>query len=268
MAADEHAHQAPIFGHVQGNGAATVVFVHGFGGSHAGWSQVAARLGDAARTIAYDLPGHGYSLGFPGAGSAKLAAQAILADLTQRGIETVHAVGHSMGGAIAALMALLEPKRIAALTLLAPGGFGLQINAPLLRRYAAAVSADEIRACLAAMYGKGATVPESAVEASLALRDHRGQTEKLAEIVEMITRGDRQGAIPRELLATLPMPVTVLWGTHDPVLPPAQAEGLPAGFRVQMVADAGHMLVEEAPRQVLQAILANLEPRAALPEAT
>lgn len=137
----------------RGAGPKTVVFLHGFGGCHGDWHEVISTLAPGSRTLAYDLPGHGLSIDFPGGGPAKVAARAVLADLAARGIRRVHLVGHSMGGAAAVLMALAEPETIASLTLLAPGGFGTEINGPLLRRYAAAASKSEIRACLAAMSG-------------------------------------------------------------------------------------------------------------------
>lgn len=247
-----------LFAASEGNGGQTVVFVHGFGADHRAWGKIRAPLAKRAHTIAYDLPGHGNSLDAAGAGSAKIAARAILADLAQRGIGTAQFVGHSMGGAVAALMALAEPARVASLTLLAPGGFGPEINGPLLRRYARAHDRDELQFCLGAMSGKEARLPETYLRDRLAMRGRPGQIDKLIEIAATITRDDRQGVIPADWLATLSMPVTVLWGTHDPVLPFAQSEGLPAHFKRQVVSGAGHMLAEEVPEVVLQAVMASI----------
>lgn len=239
-------------------GRLAVLFVHGFGADHHVWEATVAPLLPAARVLACDLPGHGLSLEAEGAGSANVAARALLADLSRRGIDKAHVVGHSMGGAVAALMALAEPSRVAALTLLAPGGFGPEINGPLLRRYAEATEKHELRACLQAMSGEGAVVPEDQLDAALVMRARPGQIAKLVEIAATITRGERQGVIPTEALAALSMPATVLWGTADPVLPFAQSDGLPARFRRQVIEGAGHMLVGEAPDAVRQAIMASL----------
>jgi pyruvate dehydrogenase E2 component (dihydrolipoamide acetyltransferase) len=207
-------------------------------------------VSETARIIAYDLPGHGGSLAFPG-GSARVAAGAILADLDLRGVEKAHLAGHSMGGAIAALMALAEPDRIASLTLLAPGGFGPEINGQILRRYAASVSGEEIRKCLVAMQGPASQVTANSVQELESMRKTPGQTARLIEIAAAITRDDRQGVIPRKDLAALKMPVRVLWGDRDPVLPFAQALELPEGFELHVAGGAGHLLIEESPRAVL-----------------
>ncbi|MGB3388857.1 MAG: alpha/beta fold hydrolase, partial [Pseudaminobacter sp.] len=190
----------------------------------------------------------------PDAGPAKVAARAILADLEARGIANAHLAGHSMGGAIAALSALMQPQRVATLTLLAPGGFGEEINGPLLRRFAAARTHEDIRACLDAMSGPGFVPPDRAADALVQIRSAPGQTEKLVEIGNAITKDDRQGAIPRELLAGLPMPIAIAWGTGDTVLPYRQTADLPGNFTLHSISGAGHMLPEEVPGKVIDLI--------------
>ncbi|WP_137932509.1 alpha/beta fold hydrolase [Mesorhizobium comanense] len=245
----------------QGVGSKTIVLLHGFGGCHEVWRDVAAALSPLARTLAYDLPGHGLSLDFPGAGPAKVAARAVLADPAVRAAKRIHLVGHSMGGAVAALMALIEPAKVASLTLLAPGGFGPEINAPLLRRYAAASDLTEILACLEAMSGHGSPPARHIADVLCDMRGRPGQVEKLIEVADAMTRDDRQGVIPRDQLDTLSMPVMAVWGSDDPVLPSTQADDLPPHFHVHHVLAAGHMLIEEAPDLVASIIQRNMNRR-------
>lgn len=242
-----------------------VVLLHGFGGCHAIWRDIIRSLASSARMLAYDLPGHGQSLTGSGAGSARRTAAAILADLASRDIQRVHLVGHSMGGAIATLMAVAEPERVASLTLLAPGGMGEEINGALLRRYAAAVDDDEIRQCLAAMSGPQAQILDAALHPYREMRRQPGQTAILLDIVGMIARDGRQGVIPGEMLAALLMPVTVAWGDADPVLPFKQTENLPQRFKIRRLPGIGHMLVSEAPETVTELILAGIRPARPLP---
>lgn len=243
-----------VFAHAQGAGDKTLVFLHGFGGSHAAWGDIPASLSRDALTLAYDLPGHGESHAYPDAGSAKVAAQAILQDLAARDIEQAHIVGHSMGGAVAALMAILEPQRIASLTLLSPGGFGPEINHRLLTRYAAATDEASLRPCLEAMYGWMSPVYEEAIAQSLAARSAPESADTLVRIATTLVRDGKQGQLPRDRLEALTMPVSVVWGELDNVLPARQSHGLPWQFGVHRFPDLGHMLPQEAPSQMTDII--------------
>ena len=244
-----------------GAGPKTIVLLHGFGSCQAIWRDVAASLGSSLRILAYDLPGHGQSRECEGMGGAKPSARAILADLAARGLGKVHLVGHSMGGAVATLMALADPGRVASLTLLAPGGFGPEINAALLRRYAAATGKRAIRACLAAMSGPQSMPPDHVVDALSRMRKQPGQLQILVDMAEAMTKDDQQGVIPAERLETLAMPVMVVWGTEDPLLPVDQAESLPTHFHLHHVWGAGHMLVEEAPELIAEIVRRNTRRR-------
>ncbi|EAB6718199.1 alpha/beta fold hydrolase, partial [Salmonella enterica subsp. enterica] len=183
----------------KGAGDQTIVLLHGFGGHHADWADIQAELSRSARVIAYDLPGHGRSLDVAGAGSAPAAGKAILADLAQRGVDAAHVVGFSMGGAIAVLMALRAPALIRSLTLVAPGGFGPDINGDLLQRFARA-DGDGVRLCLNEMSGPGFQTLTRDAAGAAAMHGAKGQREKLAEIAGMISRDNRQGEIPRQQL--------------------------------------------------------------------
>ncbi|MEO3385128.1 alpha/beta fold hydrolase [Mesorhizobium sp. CAU 1741] len=239
----------PLFARAIGEGAEPVVLLHGFGGTHAAWDMVVDALSPDVPLLVYDLPGHGESHDFPDAGPAKLAAQAILADLAERGIARAHLAGHSMGGAVAALMGIIEGARVASLTLLSPGGFGPEINHRLLTRYAAAQDEASILTCLEAMYGWMSPVSEKVVRESLAARASPGRVETLVRIAQGLVRDGRQGQLPRDRLEGLAMPVAVVWGQLDNVLPVRHARGLPWPFGVHIFPDLGHMLPQEAPAE-------------------
>lgn len=238
---------------VKGTGADTIVLLHGFGGHHGDWTDIQADLVRNARVIAYDLPGHGRSLEVPGAGNASAAAKAIIADLTQRGIDAVHVAGFSMGGAIAVLIALRAPALVRSLTLIAPGGFGPEINGPLLERFARA-HGDSMRQCMNDMSGPGFETLTRYVAATAAMHGAKGQRAKLEQIAQMIAKDSRQGEIPRAQLASLAMPVSVMWGDADPVLPYSQTVDLPETFELETLPGKGHMLPIEAQRAVTAAI--------------
>ncbi|MCO5063768.1 MAG: alpha/beta fold hydrolase [Rhizobiaceae bacterium] len=230
-----------------------VVLLHGFGSTSAAWGPVIEAL-DSHAVLAYDLPGHGRSLAYPNAGSPGIAAKAIIADLAERGTGAAHFAGHSMGGAIATLVALMAPERVASLTLIAPGGYGPQINAPLLRDYGAAVEKDEITRRFLEMCGPEAEMPAGLAERMERDRGVAGQREMLEKIAALITRDGRQGVLPPADVAALAMPVAVIWGTEDRVLPYAQMATMPPDWTKITLEGAGHMLLEEAPGEVAKLI--------------
>jgi pimeloyl-ACP methyl ester carboxylesterase len=241
---------------VSGEGPETIVLMHGFAGCAGMWAPLLRLLPKSVRVIAYDLPGHGGSLAFPGAGPAKVATSAILDDLARRGIAKAHFVGHSMGGAFAALLAIASPQPVASLTLLAPGGFGEEINGRLLARYAVAREPAEIARCLEGMFGWASPIPNETIEILARMRATPRQVDFLAGLAGKIARGARQGVIPREQLAALEMPVAIVWGTLDGVLPYHQSRDLPPSFALHTAPGIGHMLAEEAPDLVARIILA------------
>jgi pyruvate dehydrogenase E2 component (dihydrolipoamide acetyltransferase) len=249
---------AALYARAKGSGATPVVLLHGFGGGVDDWYDIQPDLARDRLALAYDLPGHGRSLDHPAAGNAGAMAKAILADLDRRGISKVHIAGFSMGGAVACLIALRAGDRVASLTLLAPGGFGPEINGPLLRRFATPADADELRAAMNALAAPGYAYETKYVAALAALRGIEGQPARLDGICEVIAKDSRQGEIPRDMLATLAMPVTVVWGTEDPVLPYGQSADLPSGFNFVSVPGAGHMLPVEARKTVIAAIRATI----------
>jgi len=243
-----------LYARTKGSGTTAMVLLHGFGGGCDDWYDIQPDLSRDGLVLAYDLPGHGRSLAHPAAGNASAMAKAILADLAERGVERVHVAGFSMGGAVACLMGLRAPDRVASLTLLAPGGFGPFINGPLLHRFATPATADELRAAMNDMAAPGYAFETKYVAALAALRGIPGQPAMLDKIWGMIARDSKQGEIPRATLATLSMPVTVVWGTADPMLPYSQSENLPAAFELVTLPGAGHMLPVEARKAVTAAI--------------
>lgn len=247
-----------LFASEAGTGQQTIVFLHGFGATHFAWGDMMAHFSRSHHVLAHDLPGHGGSLNYPGAGPVKVAIAAVLDDLKDRGLDRFHMVGHSMGGAVATLMTLRAPEKVQSLTLLAPGGFGSEINTRLLHRYAAAKSEGEILACLENMVGFSRPISAATLRSFSDMRKTPGQSDKLIEIANLLFADGKQGAIGRDKLAELQMPVKVLWGTQDCVLPTRQAHRLPGHIAGHVFEDTGHMLPEEIPQQVIGLVAENI----------
>lgn len=112
-----------------GNGKQTVLLIHGFGGDLNNWLFNIDELAKQHTVIALDLPAHGGSEAriFDQPGLAALAAF-VVRFLDQTGTGQVSLLAHSMGGGIAAQMALDFPERLRKLALVSPCGFGSEIN--------------------------------------------------------------------------------------------------------------------------------------------
>ena len=228
-----------------------VVFLHGFDGRAEVFGALAGALAaEGKRCLAFDLPGHGRSRDYPGFGPPKVAARAVIAELQRRGIEAAHVVGHSMGGAVAGLMALFEPALVLSLTLLAPGGFGPQIGVEPIRRMMEAETDDDRIAAFRGMVAKGFAVPAEALKD---LNDREAR-EPVRQIFELLFSSGGQGVLPLDALAGAGIPIELLWGAADPVTPVGQSENLPAAFAVTRLDGVGHMLALEAPGETLAAI--------------
>lgn len=238
-----------------------LVLIHGFGGSAAAWDAVVALLPDDLPVIAYDLPGHRRSLHAEGRGGAGRMAKAILLDLEAQGIAAYHLAGHSMGGAVAALIAMRAAKRVRSLTLVAPGGMGPEINADALERLAGAVTAEEIADAMRIMTATGHEMPIDVIEGLAEDRARAGASEALAEtfaamFTEQTSPVRAQGTLPMELLETLAAPVAVIWGEDDAILPSHQMDRLPEHFHKIRLKGMGHMLLDESPQAVADLLIA------------
>jgi pimeloyl-ACP methyl ester carboxylesterase len=100
-----------------GPGDTTFVLVHGLGGSHLNWIQVAPGLAGLGRVLALDLPGFGRSP-LAGRSAALMDARRSLGRfVTEMATGRVVLAGNSMGGGLGMLEAAIEPDRVHGLVL-------------------------------------------------------------------------------------------------------------------------------------------------------
>lgn len=234
-----------------------LVLLHGFGGTMRTWNKVFPLLENELPLILVDLPGHGKSIESDGRGGAGKMAKAILAQLNAEGVNSFHLGGHSMGGAVSALISMRGPEQVKSLTLVAPGGMAPGINAGLLGAYSQASEPEHLREIVTKMAGPGLIFPEGYFEALSEIRTAPGAMAAIGATYQaMFPEGpsEGQGVLPREMLEALPMPISMVWGDADSVLPCPTPSDVPANFDFSTIAGAGHMLPEETPEQVADAI--------------
>jgi len=226
-------------------GAIPVVFLHGFGGMAAQWHELQSQIAQYAPTLAYDLPGHGRSIDYPQSGPPKVAAKAVIADLQGRGISKAHIVGHSMGGAIACLITLFTSELVAGLTLLAPGGFGPEINMEVLKKWAKAKTESEIREVLPHFFATDFQLPDTYVALHCQARQTPGANGALIEIANAMTVNGEQGQLPLDDILAKDVAISLVWGNHDAILPVSQAVSPSNKMDLHILKGVGHSPAEE-----------------------
>ena len=248
----------------QGEGGEAVVLVHGFGGDLDNWL---FNLGDLAaqRTVyAFDLPGHGQSSKKVDDGTLAGLVQALVDFMDALGIEHAHLVGHSLGGAIIQQLALEQPARARSLSLIGSAGLGPDINTAYINGFIDSQSRRDTKKVLEALFADSSLVSRQMVEDILKYKRLDGVTEALKTIAGSVFGNGAQQRQFREELATLSVPVQVIWGSEDRIIPAAHAQGLPDNVAVAVLDGQGHMVQMEAASEVnklLQAHFAAVESR-------
>jgi pyruvate dehydrogenase E2 component (dihydrolipoamide acetyltransferase) len=241
-----------------------VLLIHGYGGDRNSWLFLQEPLAARYRVYALDLPGHGTSTKDVGdsqagpagpGGPAEVLADAVVGVLDAVGPGRTHLVGHSMGGAVALAVTARDPRRIASLTLIAPSGFGPEINVGYLRGFADAQTRRELKPLVGQIFADEGLVTRQVVDDLLAYKRLDGVDQALHALVDMLLDGDAQRTGSATALAEIgdAVPVTVVWGRADRIIPAAQAESVTGAARY-LVDGAGHMPHMERPGEVQAAI--------------
>jgi len=232
-----------------------ILLVHGYGGDRNSWLFLQEPLAVKYRVYALDLPGHGTSAKDVGDGTLGVLADAVTGVLDALGAGRAHLVGHSMGGSVALAVASRDPGRIASLTLIAPTGFGAEINAGYLRGFADAQTRRELKPVAGQLFADESLVTRQLVDDLLAFKRLDGVDESLHTLLGTLLDGDAQRGDSAAALAALgdAIPVTVLWGRADQIIPAAQAESVTGAVR-HVIDGAGHMPQMERPAEVQAAI--------------
>ncbi|HEU4674427.1 MAG TPA: alpha/beta fold hydrolase [Motilibacteraceae bacterium] len=243
-----------------------LLLLHGIGCDHRSWLPVLPALAEHFTVVAPDLLGHGasakpradYSLGGFANGMRDL--------LTLLHIERATVVGHSFGGGVAMQFAYQFPDRTERVVLVGSGGLGRSVN-PLLR----AATLPGSGPALAAATWPPVRTAVTAV-ADVATRAHLPWTGDLPAMTQVYRalgepaarraflhvlraavdwRGQVVTMLDRAYLAE-EMPVLVVWGRRDTVLPLKHARAAAAvipGARIEVFDRSGHFPMLDEPER-------------------
>jgi len=207
-----------------GKGDTTLVLLHGYGESLMAYRTTFDQLVRRYRVVALDLPGFGLS-DKPDRAYDLASYDRRLSDFLRRWVRgPIVIVGHSMGGEVAAQLALSHPDQIVALVLISPAGYAL---APLVAD-AAGMSASTLGWAASAM--SSAMPPQDPAWLSEPA-DRAGYTPasdpayRLA--AERVLR-DFDFTALKERFSEIRQPTLLLWGRRDPTIPFAVGEQIAA----------------------------------------
>lgn len=260
-----HGHRrAYAFGGQEIGTAPALLLLHGLGCNRHTWDPVWERLAEKYTLIAPDLLGHGESDKPRGDYSPGGYANGMRDLLTILGIDKVTVIGHSFGGAVAMQFAYQFPERTERLVLVDAGGLGAEVTA-LIR----AIGLPGYQLALGLLTLPGVRQLNTGLLRTLkatGLRDLR-DLDEVAAILEtfrdprsryavhklvtgvMDWRGQNITMRDRAYLTEL-MPLCVVWGEDDRVLPASHAQvarQFAPTAQVTVMRDAGHFPHKDHP---------------------
>jgi pimeloyl-ACP methyl ester carboxylesterase len=263
LTVDGQAVNAIELGTEETQGGQPIVFVHGLAGSWPNWLEQLPVLAENHRVLALDLPGFGHSP-MPSE-KISISGYARLLDdiLEQLGIDAAVLVGNSMGGFVAAELAIAFPRRVERLVLISAAGLSTHSQPSgrwLLR------STRHLERIIAASAGWVAARSDAVArhprlrEAALNVVVRHPSRLPGALAAEQIRGAGTPGFLPalqailaydvRERLPEIACPTLIVWGESDRLITVRDAEvfaQLIPNSRKVLYKDTGHMAMLERP---------------------
>lgn len=253
-------------GTAQGHDGLPIILLHGIFAEKDHWADFARPITATRRVIAPDLPGFGQSTRDEAQPYDYAAHTRRLRELMDAwGIAKAHLAGNSMGGTIAALLALEHPERVASVALIgAPHG----LRSPRASRMDRLIDAGQrplvahdaaaFEAMMALVFEKRPFLPYPILHASEqdALRNAASNTRLWDAQLK-----DRY-LLEQRLATGLPQPTLALWGEQDRVFDISGSQALHTllpGAHIERLAGIGHLPMMEAPADSAQRYLAFLQ---------
>jgi pimeloyl-ACP methyl ester carboxylesterase len=248
-----------------------LLLLHGLGCDHTTWLPVIHDLARHYTVIAPDLLGHGVSAKPRADYSVGGYANGMRDLLTVLNIDKVTVVGHSFGGGVAMQFAYQFPERTERMILIAPGGLGPEVT-PFIR----AITLPGFHQVMGV-----ATLPgirhagKAGLRALSRTRLHAARD--LAEVADIFEsfhdpharaairhvvrsvvdmKGQIVTMVDRAYL-TQAMPMLVVWGSDDVVIPAKHAENaarIAPGAVVEVLPNSGHFPHKDHPDRFVKIV--------------
>ena len=236
-------------------GGPTLVLIHGIGGDADDWAFCLDALSRSHRVIALDLLGFGRSakphIDYTIAGYVEVLARFLNTLALQRPI----LVGHSLGGWIAATLALQSPQAVDKLVLVDSAGvWGEMSTLPVDLHVSTLAHMREIFQFL--FYDKRLAT-DSLVELAYSQHLERNDGYTIHSILQNTSDG-RERLDADQRLSALSVPTLILWGENDEMIPLAigrRIHQLVPGSTLAVIPQCGHLPNLEKPAELVRCLL-------------
>lgn len=164
--------------------------------------------------------------------------------LAALGLDRAHVVGHSVGGWIAAELAVAHPEKVDRLALVGAAGLGVS-GAPIADLFA--MTPEQLVATVFEDKGAIPSILPAQMDLEYMVQVYRERT-TLAALAWNPTYDPKL----RRRLRRVTSPTLVLWGENDRLIPRAHGEAYAAGIpnaRLAIVPGTGHMVPLERPAE-------------------
>jgi pimeloyl-ACP methyl ester carboxylesterase len=222
------------------------------------WETLASR----ARLVAIDLPGFGASETVDGLLSPRAMGGFLVELVAELDLGRVHLVAPDVGTSAALFAAAAAPERFAGLVVGTGGAaIPLDLGEPL-RSWVLDPNLDKYRAIDSRLIVEAAM---DTIDGGVDARSRADYIEcyagdRFVRSMAYVRRYPEQLPELAELLPGIEVPVTIVNGSHDPVVPVSNAEFLAARLpnaRVEII-DGGHFIWEEKPARYAELVLGQI----------
>ncbi len=234
-----------------------ILFIHGLGSSADRWLDIPSVLSANFHTVALDLPGFGES-------DKPATVDYTIENFRETIVEFINKVvindgktsivGHSLGGYIAAEVAIENKNMVERLVLIDSSGM-LKKPTPLLEEYlkvAINPTKDKVRKVFEQMVADPTRIPSKLVEGFISRINLPNAKYAFKSTLE--NSANKQIGLGRLKLIE-DIPTLIIWGSEDKVIPPEHSrlfkEGI-ANSHIEIIPDAGHAPFAEKPDQVCE----------------
>ena len=218
-----------------------LVLLHGVNDQAGTWAPVAASLAARCRLIVPDLAGHGESAPKSGPLPLPLILDRLHTIIVNETSGPVALLGNSMGGWVAMLYTFAHPECASRLVLEDASGMAWVITVPLFPQ-----TKEQAVLALHAVNGPKSDTPDWAIETMLS-------RSTVAPMTRVAETGVLEFLVDARL-GEIKVPVTLIWGADDGLLPVTYAEVLQkriAGSTLCVIEGAAHIPHRQQPEKFL-----------------